>query len=57
MVFEGSYALDIAGVGIPFYDVSLDGQQFLMVKPGETTDEIVLVQDWFSELERLVPTN
>ena len=57
VVFEGSYALDIAGVGIPFYDVSLDGQQFLMVKPGETTDEIVLVQDWFSELERLVPTN
>ena len=42
------------------YDVSLDGQRFLAVKDIETNDgespSIVVVQNWFTELERLVPT-
>jgi Tol biopolymer transport system component len=42
------------------YDLSLDSQQFLMVKleerkPAPVT-EMILVQNWFEELKRLVPT-
>jgi len=42
------------------YDLSLDSQRFLMVKfenrkPTPVT-EIVLIQNWFEELKRLVPT-
>jgi hypothetical protein len=42
--------------------VSLDGQRFLMIKEAVSTDaasvprEIVVVQNWFEELKRLVPT-
>jgi Tol biopolymer transport system component len=42
------------------YDLSLDGQRFLMVKveqrkPTPVT-EMILVQNWFEELKRLIPT-
>jgi hypothetical protein len=42
------------------YDLSLDGQRFLMVKldqrkPTPVT-EMILVQNWFEELKRLAPT-
>jgi hypothetical protein len=42
------------------YDLSLDGQRFLMVKveqrkPSPVT-EMILVQNWFEELKRLCPT-
>jgi Tol biopolymer transport system component len=42
------------------YDLSLDSQRFLMVKeekrkPSPAT-EMILVQNWFEELKRLVPT-
>jgi serine/threonine-protein kinase len=48
------------GDPIRSYDLSLDGQRFLMVKleqrkPSPVT-EMVLVQNWFEELKRLVPT-
>jgi serine/threonine-protein kinase len=44
------------------YDVSLDGQRFLMIKEGGGTDQtaappqIIVVQHWTEELTRLVPT-
>jgi len=42
------------------WDLSLDGQRFLMVKMGEIkprpVTEMILVQNWFEELKRLVPT-
>ena len=43
-------------------DVSPDGQRFLMIKPAETNEggtrnHVVLVQNWFEELKRLVPTD
>jgi serine/threonine-protein kinase len=44
------------------YDVSADGQRFLMIKEISGADErptsarIILVQNWFEELKRLVPT-
>ncbi len=60
-VFEGSDSLETLGLG--FSDISPDGQRFLIVQSGAQTDEgsaataqIVLTENWFSELERLVPT-
>ena len=40
------------------YDVSLDGRRFLIVEPVDPfrPTEITLVQNWFEELKRLVPT-
>ena len=40
------------------YDVSPDGQRFLMIKPGVWTtapSSLVIVQNWQEELKRLVP--
>ena len=43
------------------YDVSADGQRFLMIKSGpgsedtEARPSLVVVQNWFDELRRLVP--
>ena len=43
------------------YDVSPDGERFLMIKEGGSDEsspaELILVQNWVDELERLVPTN
>ena len=44
------------------YDVSADGQRFLMLTPAGGAEDagppqIILVQNWFEELRRLVPTN
>jgi len=44
------------------YDVSPDGTRFLMIKEGPPsgtapTESLVVVQNWFEELKRLVPTN
>jgi hypothetical protein len=59
MLFRGTYTPSPAG--FPNYDVSADGQRFLMVKPAEQSSsssltQIVVVQNWFEELKRLVPT-
>jgi hypothetical protein len=39
------------------YDVSRDGEEFIMLRPegGESRQEIVVVLNWFEEIERLVP--
>jgi hypothetical protein len=55
LLFEGTFVFD--GAGYPDYDVSLDGQQFLMVQrsePAESGYRVVL--NWHEELTRLVPT-
>ena len=61
ILFEGSYVLDtsITG-GVPNYDVSDDGR-FLMVKAVEdptndSSTQVILVQNWTDELQRLVPS-
>ena len=54
MLFEGSYdASDVVN-----YDVSSDGQQFVMIETDPQGDgrRLELVLNWFNELERLVPT-
>ena len=42
--------------GAAYYDVSPDGQRFLVVSERPTT-EFKVIQNWFNELERLVPTD
>jgi Tol biopolymer transport system component len=59
MLFQGPYVP--TSTALPYYDVSPDGQRFLMIKPTEQTaspslTQIVVVQNWFEELKRLVPT-
>jgi hypothetical protein len=50
------------GIGAPIrsWDISLDGKRFMMVKlddrKPESVNEMILVQNWFEELKRLVPT-
>ena len=57
-VFDTKYAMPLA---FRTYDVSADGQRFLMIKEG-TTDgttpppSLVVVEHWFEELKRLLPT-
>ncbi len=44
--------------GGPNYDVSPDGERFLMIRQVEdasTTPQIIVVQNWFEELRRAAP--
>ena len=56
LLFEDSYSYG-AGITIPNYDVSADGQRFLMIKEDAGVNHLNLVLNWTKELERLVPTN
>ncbi len=56
VVFEGKYQPTRAT--FPNYDVTADGQRFLMLKPGEqeqAATQINVVLNWFEELKRRVP--
>jgi eukaryotic-like serine/threonine-protein kinase len=59
MLFEGRYERTPATS--PNYDVSLDGQHFLMLKPSEQgtapPTQINVVLNWFEELKRRVPAD
>jgi len=59
-LFEGRYQTTNAGWVRANYDVSADGQKFLMLKPVEQQQapvtEITVVLNWQEELKRLVPT-
>ena len=41
------------------YDVSLDGRRFLVISRGgdmaDSPDRVIVVENWFEELKRLVP--
>ena len=55
LVFEGHYEM---GTFPPGYDVSPDGQRFLMIKAseqGSAVTQINVVLNWSDELHRLVP--
>ena len=63
-LFEGPYVSFCSfGCGTQSYDVSPDDERFLMIREsglaGETADQraLVLVQNWFEELTRLVPVD
>jgi Tol biopolymer transport system component len=56
-LFQGRYVA--TGLGPPSYDVTSDGQRFLMVKPSPeelAPGRIHVVLNWFEELNRRVPT-
>jgi len=56
LLFEGQFLLSPATT--PNYDVSRDGQRFLMVKAdaeSEGATQINVVLNWFEDLKRLVP--
>jgi serine/threonine-protein kinase len=58
MLFQGNYPSPNTGRGL--FDVSPDGQRFLMIKNVEGGEaarpQIVVVENWDQELKRLVPT-
>ena len=59
LLFAGSYVRSADRNS----DISPDGQRFMMLKGGEQSEEtsarteLIIVQNWFEELKRLVPTN
>ncbi len=57
MLFEGPYVLTSGS--FPFYDVSPDGERFLMLKPVESQaaapTQIHVVLNWFEELKQKIP--
>jgi len=59
LLFLGDYVTAAAMRGA--YDVSADGQRFLMIKHadgrGMQAPHIIVVQNWVDELKRLVPAN
>ncbi len=57
VLFTGRYTM---GEGFVNYDISPDGQRFLMIKPTDEEEgqgQINVLLNWFEELKRLVPTN
>jgi serine/threonine-protein kinase len=63
VILKGPNAYVAPQYGRPF-DVSADGQRFLMLKDvstpttrGASSQQLILVQNWAEELKRLVPTN
>jgi hypothetical protein len=46
------------GPGGRAYDVSPDGKRFLMIKAVDTSaaSQVIVVENWFTELERLART-
>jgi serine/threonine-protein kinase len=60
-LFEGPYAGNNTGTWTANYSMAPDGQRFLMLKPKEQKQsealmQIYVVQNWFEELKRRVPT-
>ncbi|MDA2926854.1 hypothetical protein MYX78_06410 [Acidobacteria bacterium AH-259-G07] len=56
LLFTGSYLSSGPAQRAQQYDVSPDGQRFLMLKEGSAPTQLIVVQNWFEELKRLVPT-
>jgi serine/threonine-protein kinase len=60
VLFTGRYTIAGSG-GFVNYDISPDGQRFLMIKAADEEEgqqaQINVVLNWFEELKRLVPTN
>ena len=60
LLFEAPYVLDGGSGGNPTYDVSLDGEQFLMVQESGLADETAgstVVLNWHQELLERVPVD
>jgi len=60
VLFEGSYVSHADPPGIQYYDISPDGNRFLMMREGDLPtgqSQINVVLNWFEELKQLVPTD
>ena len=57
MLFDKRYDLDPIELENPNYDVSLDGEHFLMVSSSEMRSQVIVVLNWHQELKRLIPVN
>ena len=62
VLFRGAYSGGVQGSAGRVYDIAPDGERFLMIRQGTaeetgTLTDIILVENWFEELKRLVPTN
>ena len=61
-ILDSSYVWSVPTYAGRMYNISPDGQRFLMLKQGSLPDgtsvprSITVVQNWFEELKRLVPT-
>ncbi len=56
LLFEGLYQGGIGG-NRAFYDVTPDGQRFLMLQAAAGATQINVVENWFEELKRPIPTD
>jgi serine/threonine-protein kinase len=62
-ILDSSYVWSVPTYAGRMYDISPDGQRFLMLKQSSLPDRtsaprsITVVQNWFEELKRLVPTH
>jgi eukaryotic-like serine/threonine-protein kinase len=58
-IVQGPYYFALPGFG-RYFDISLDGRRFLIIKQGSDANaaspQIIVVQHWTEELQRLVPT-
>ena len=60
LLFEGGYETTSQAT-LADYDVTPDGQRFVMIEPSEealeATTQINVVLNWVEEIKRMVPTN
>jgi serine/threonine-protein kinase len=62
MILEGNFLIR-SGSNKHTYDVSADGERFLLIKPGGSEagapaqPQIIVVQNWFEEINRLAPSS
>jgi eukaryotic-like serine/threonine-protein kinase len=58
LLFEGDFIAPNSGRHV--YDVSLDGERFLMIKRADSSEtrqpQIIVVKNWFEELKRRAPS-
>jgi len=57
VLFQGPFQSTGNPAGLQYYDISPDGERFLMTKSAvQEAAQINVVLNWFEELKRLVPT-
>ena len=57
LLFEGRFAIDPIGGDAINYDVTADGQRFVMIREDQHARKLHVVVNWYDELNRLVPTD
>jgi len=57
LLFEGRFAIDPLGGDATNYDVTADGERFVMIREDERARKFHVVVNWYDELNRLVPTD